>query len=91
VQHKRLCFLDLDGVLNSTDWYNRRGPILPEHTHLSYNVDPLAIERLNRLCAATKAKVVFSSSWRGGYTLRRLNADFKALGLCPRFVGITPK
>src|SRR5689334_10708817 len=90
----RIAFLDLDGCLNSRGWYDRRGPLPPDPTlqdHLAHAIDPQCLVRLRRLCAATGARLVFSSTWRQGYTLRRLNADFRALGCTARFVGITPR
>jgi hypothetical protein len=51
----KVLFLDIDGVLN-------RGGF--SSTAQSTSFDPLAITRLNRLLAATGARLVLSSSWR---------------------------
>jgi hypothetical protein len=57
-----IVFLDIDGVLNSQDWYDtytltgRRIPHPP--------FDPVAVKRLDRLVRETDAYVVLSSSWR---------------------------
>lgn len=55
----RIVFLDLDGVLNSNDFYAREG------LNCRPPFDPLAVLRLDRLCREAQADVVLSSSWRG--------------------------
>ena len=55
----KLCFLDIDGVLNSRAFYHRVG-LIP-HPWL----DPEAIARLDRLCREADAAIVLSSAWRG--------------------------
>lgn len=67
-------FLDIDGVMNSNLFYSERtqdkryGEMIqkyPQHIAWSIcNIDPRAVERLNRLTDATGAKIVVSSSWR---------------------------
>lgn len=59
----KLIFLDVDGVLNSHESYERligsgKGGIL--------GVDPIYLERFNRIIKETKAKIVLSSTWRKG-------------------------
>lgn len=70
-------FLDFDGVLNSTDWYQRR-------THrgsLPYDeIDPLAVQRLNRIVAETGCKIVVSSTWRLLYSLDQFKAMLMLVG-----------
>lgn len=61
-------FLDVDGVLNSRDWYERRPPRPDPCTreqHSIHQIDPEAVARVNHLCAVSSAKVVVSSTWRG--------------------------
>lgn len=68
-----LVFLDVDGVLNSKSWWDRRPP-LPEglsddpqyhrERHAQRNLDPDAIRLLSRIVDAAHAHVVLSSSWR---------------------------
>lgn len=60
----KILFLDIDGVLNSRDFFFRMRNII-----LSANekIDPLAVARLNKITDATGAKIVISSSWRIGY------------------------
>ena len=54
-----LCFLDIDGVLNSRVFYDRVG-LIPQPW-----LDPEAVARLDRLCRAADASIVLSSAWRG--------------------------
>jgi len=50
-------FLDVDGVLNSWDWHDRRADKRQE-------IDPEAVDQLHTLCFASGAVVVVSSAWR---------------------------
>lgn len=86
----RVVFLDLDGVLNSDAWFDARELRAVNTTYLTYNIDPVALARLNRLCATTGAYLVFASTWRHGYSLRRLNREFTRAGCTARFIGKTP-
>lgn len=59
----KIIFLDIDGVLNYTEWYvSERNPgnINGEEGEL----DPLCINRIINICNKTGAKVVISSDWR---------------------------
>ena len=59
----KVIFLDIDGVLNYTQWYtNNRNPgnINGEEGDL----DPLCVNRIINICNNTGAKVVISSDWR---------------------------
>lgn len=61
---KAYIFLDIDGVLNSEDWYHYYWENDLKYTDKEYNIDFRAVERLNRLIDATGAEIVLSSSWR---------------------------
>lgn len=64
---KKLIFLDIDGVLNSHDWYERREKLAPDCTREEFRkneFDPYAVQRLQRILAETNAEVVLSSTWR---------------------------
>lgn len=57
----KIIFLDIDGVLNSNDWYVRtRGKEKVDKG----DIDPSAISLLNVIIDKTSAKIVMSSSWR---------------------------
>lgn len=63
----KLIFLDIDGVLNSHDWWDRRPKLSPDRTRKDFvenQLDPEAIARFKKLLKDTGAKVVLSSTWR---------------------------
>ncbi len=72
-----ILFLDFDGVLNSTDWYNRR----PHRGNRPHDeLDPAAVGRLATIVAATHCKIVVSSTWR--LTYPRLHIIHALRGVC---------
>ena len=56
---KNLIFLDIDGVLNYTDWYTS-----PRNCQVEQDLDPFCIERINHLARLGNAYIVISSDWR---------------------------
>ena len=52
----KVLFTDIDGVLNCRNTHNPR--------KLPYVVDPQLVVRFKEVIAATKAKIVLSSTWR---------------------------
>ena len=85
---KPVIFLDIDGVLNSDEWYN--SDYNPGNLNgREGDIDPSCVKRLNRICKECHAEVVISSDWKINFssTISRLsNAGF--LG---RIVGKTPR
>lgn len=78
-------FLDIDGVLNSSEWDRDR----PRGTGHLRHFDPAAVARLNRLTDTTSASLVISSSWRQfgeEYVTRML----RSAGVTAPIVGVTP-
>ena len=70
-----IVFLDIDGVLNSFDFYNNESSIGKE---LPYsNIDLRCIHRLNNL---NNVQFVISSSWRNNYIIDELKTIFKNCG-----------
>lgn len=64
---RKILFLDIDGVLNSHDWWERRVKLPPTATREEFHkneFDPIAVERLKRVIAETGVEVVLSSVWR---------------------------
>jgi hypothetical protein len=57
----RIIFLDVDGVLNSTDYIRELDGLFDDP---KYQMNPVAVARLNRITDATGAKIVVSSTWR---------------------------
>ena len=69
----KIIFLDVDGVLNYTQWYvSDRNP--GNLNGQEGDIDPECIERVMRIVKETGAKVVITSDWRisWGGTLDRL-------------------
>ena len=79
----KVVFLDFDGVLNSLEFFQRAPGGLDR-------LDPAAVARLNRLLAASQAKVVVSSSWRVGRTKAELRDLLEKVGFQGSIVGCTP-
>ena len=81
-------FLDIDGVLNSADWYDRQGEeyigqVRPDWMRPTdwWALDPKAIERLNTVMRRTDCLVVVSSTWRLLHEWSELIAMLKARGI----------
>ena len=78
----KFIFLDIDGVMNSNLFYSERtqdkryNDWIKEHPQRiawnACNIDPRAVERLNRLTDATGAKIVVSSTWRSDSNLQEV-------------------
>ena len=85
----RIIFLDIDGVLNSNNFYVNFYE-KHEKKDLCNDIDPRAVEILNRLCEEIKAKVVISSCWRIGSTTEEMQKAFNDLGCTFEIIGVTP-
>ena len=70
----KICFLDIDGVINSEDYAIYR--FYGKKFDLDEFIDERPIVMLNYIIEQTGAKVVLSSSWRGDWenTEKRLKA-----------------
>lgn len=92
----KIVFLDIDGVLNSDDWYKSgEAKKAYEKTKIvsDYHFDPNAWKLVEKLLIETGAKIVLSSSWRN-YNLEATLNDFKGTNfevLNKYIVGITPR
>lgn len=83
---KNIIFLDIDGVLNYTDWYvspRNPGNLFGQEGDL----DPFCIERIN-LLANDNAYIVISSDWR--YDERQCRIRLENAGLDAIIIGFTP-
>ena len=88
---RAIIFLDIDGVLNSWDWWARRKTEPPPTEHMGiYELDPLACQRLQRICDTMGAGLVLTSTWRKSRTLDDLRSLFGQRGLTAPIVGRTP-
>lgn len=94
----KFIFLDIDGVLNSEQYYVEK----PESERIKEfnskfrrhiasglaNINPEAVSLLNTLINKTEAKIVISSSWRGDYALQSI---FTLAGINSSIYGETPR
>lgn len=80
-------FLDIDGVMNHTDWYEKVYAKKTDRTKYplcAFDYD--CVDRVNRILKETGAELVVSSSWR---TERGLDEIFGMVGLPTKFK-VTP-
>lgn len=95
---EKFIFLDIDGVLNSEQYYIEKPwpqrfeelkDKLDEHIAFGIShIDPKAVKLLNKLVAETKAKIVVSSSWRGDIALQTI---FSLADIIEPIYGETPR
>lgn len=86
-------FLDIDGVLNSSKFFesqdrnSKHGIVL-----VSSQIDVNAIDLLNKLIEKTNANIVISSTWRLGHTIYNMQNTFRAHGFKypDNIIGCTP-
>jgi hypothetical protein len=89
----KVIFLDIDGVLNHQDWYVRRREMGLDDISSNYPLyefDPDSIEQLNRIVESTGAKVVVSSTWRLGRTIKELQELLNKVGFIGEVYDKTP-
>jgi hypothetical protein len=94
----RIIFLDIDGCLNSTKTQVATGGISNPTRGADANgiskveiidldkFDPITIDLINRLCEATNAVIVLSSSWRLGFNALEVRQMLKGIGIDPEYV-----
>lgn len=88
---RSIVFLDIDGVVNSSDFYFRRlAAGNPRGNRTTDEIDPDAVERLNRLLSASGAVVVLSSSWRRLHSREEMQEILEARGFAGQIVDYTP-
>jgi HAD domain in Swiss Army Knife RNA repair proteins len=95
----RLLILDIDGVMNSTRsaiGWGGFGYMPLNINAMSYRqvrhrarFDPVAVGILRRILRETRCKVLISSVWRMGATLKELRHLFAAYDLPPVIIGKT--
>lgn len=92
----KVIFLDIDGVLNSVDYWQREGQRCAEGFNYptkrwwAAGIDPRCVRKLNRLIRDTGAKVIVSSTWRHGATLDFLQEILEMRGFRGEVIGKTP-
>lgn len=87
----KLVFLDVDGVLNSGNFFSS-GRRVKSHDYDPKNqLDPEAVELLNEIIEATGAKIVISSVWRYNHKPIELREILGAFGFKGQIIGSTPR
>jgi hypothetical protein len=96
-KRNRIIFLDIDGVLNSAQYFKDlyyifKFPDPPSQPALHDRIDPIAVTRLNRLTDTTGAMIVLSSTWRMGFKgdTEAVATFFKSVGITGEVIGMTP-
>ncbi len=87
---QRLLFLDIDGVCNSAEWFEKMQADALSRRPISHMIDPECVARLNRLLERSGAHVVISSSWRIIHILGEINAALVEKGFTGKIIGKTP-
>lgn len=85
----KIIFLDIDGVLNSTEQFNLHNE--NNDSKLSLEIYKYHIKQLNNLIEQTGAYVVISSSWKHYHSVVGWNDIFKLLGIKATVIGTTPQ
>ncbi len=80
--------MDIDGVLNSKNWYLRR----LSQNRPSDELDPEAVARFSHFVERADVCIVVSSTWRISHTITQLQALLHSKGLenPSRIIGTTP-
>lgn len=90
----KVVFLDVDGVLNSEEFVLRKVEQNGlENVHGDFprsEFCPILVAHLNTLLNATKAKIVFSSSWRHGRSLSNIQELLDSVGVYGEVISKTP-
>lgn len=91
----KILFLDIDGVLNSREWYLRNKNNIELESGLMYRhqeeLDPNACDLVNELCTEFSLSIVISSTWRRLHTLGDIQKMLASRGLHAPVIGATPQ
>lgn len=79
----KLIFLDIDGVLVTSRH------MVQSKKYFGHEFDPECVRNLQEVLEITEAKIVVSSSWREGRTLKQLQSIFEINGI-KNVIGMTP-
>lgn len=90
----KIIFLDIDGVLNSEKFYEKRHRCYEKGIPFAVNwpfsdIDPDSVDILNKVIKATNARIVMSSTWRLGETVDTLTNILHTVGVKGKLVGKT--
>ena len=84
----KLIFLDIDGVLNSDNWYYH-----PEKQRLKYpydQFDPKLVELFNKITSKCTKSIVLTSTWRLNYSIEKMRDIFAEVGIAGNIIDYTP-
>jgi ribosomal protein L31 len=91
-----LIFLDVDGALNSHQWFEKREKMGIKYQegddfllYMETDIDPEAVKRVKRICDSTGAKIVISSVWQKGRLYDVLLKVFAQYNLKNEVIGVT--
>jgi len=92
----KVIFLDIDGVLNGTDYEHNlavrhpaNDPWWDDYLGTEKEIDSTRVEKLNRLVRETGAKIVISSAWREDFDIDVLRSILRRAGLRADIIGMT--
>lgn len=81
-------FLDIDGVLSDSEFLNASEAALLDFN--AKRINPVCVERLNRIVNTTGAMVVISSSWRIVVRLPDIRGMLNERGFVGKVISATP-
>jgi len=88
----KIVFLDIDGVLNHSEWLYeiqaRWKQMRIADPDFSEMIDERAVKLVDEICRTADARVVISSSWRICHRPGQLNAWLRAKGLSQNILGV---
>lgn len=85
---KKILFLDIDGVLNTSWWYTKLDRNTPKDKY-GYAFDLRSVANLKKILDETGAEIVISSSWKS-FGISELEDMWQDRGLPGKLIGITP-
>jgi len=86
----KIIFLDIDGVLNSSNFLYKKNKKKNGERALN-QIDPKTIKLLNKIIEITNAKIVISSAWRILYSVEEITRFLKYHKLVGEIIDETPK
>lgn len=91
----KVLFLDIDGVLNSREWYLFNKDEIALESGLMYRhqqeLDPKACALVDELCTEFSLAIVISSTWRRLHSLGEIQKMLANRGLHAPVIGATPQ
>lgn len=94
----KLVFVDIDGVLNSEDWFDLvefyfgKSSFSQKKVDDIYRIDPRAVQRLSSFLSnrSDSIHLILSSNWRRERTLEHVNILLNMLGFDHSLISTTP-